>query len=184
MSLTSQVSSALVRIGTEFKTVYGQIGSLAALTTTNKSTVVAAINEVKAAIGSGGSITADSITDATVTGKALVRATDAANARSTLGVYSTSQTDSAISTATSNLVNSAPSTMDTLKELSDALGADPNFATTMSTALGNRVRVDTASQGLTGTQQQNARTNIDVYGTSEVGSPTTDFVAVFNSALL
>lgn len=37
------------------------------------------------------------------------------------------------------LVNSAPETLDTLKELSTALGDDPNFATTMATALGNKV---------------------------------------------
>ena len=37
------------------------------------------------------------------------------------------------------IVNSAPETLDTLKELSTALGDDPNFATTMTTALGNKV---------------------------------------------
>ena len=37
------------------------------------------------------------------------------------------------------LVNSAPAALDTLKELSTALGDDPNFATTMATALGNKV---------------------------------------------
>jgi hypothetical protein len=34
------------------------------------------------------------------------------------------------------LVNSAPATLDTLKELADALGDDANFATTMTTQLG------------------------------------------------
>lgn len=38
-----------------------------------------------------------------------------------------------------SLVDSAPETLDTLKELSTALGDDPNFATTMTTALGNKV---------------------------------------------
>jgi len=33
------------------------------------------------------------------------------------------------------LVNSSPSTLDTLKELADALGDDPNFATTVTNAL-------------------------------------------------
>lgn len=40
-----------------------------------------------------------------------------------------------VSSATAALVNSAPSTLDTLKELSDALGADPNFATTITNSL-------------------------------------------------
>lgn len=40
------------------------------------------------------------------------------------------------------LVNSAPSTLNTLKELSDALAADPNFATTITTALGLKAPID------------------------------------------
>jgi hypothetical protein len=82
------------------------------------------------------------------------------------------------------LVASAPGTLDTLDELAAALGDDASFATTTATALGNRVRVDTAAQGLNGTQQSNARTNIDVYSKSEIGSPTTDFVATFEAALV
>lgn len=38
----------------------------------------------------------------------------------------------------SGLVNSAPETLDTLKELSDALGNDPNFATTVANQIGNK----------------------------------------------
>ena len=38
-----------------------------------------------------------------------------------------------------SLVDSAPETLDTLKELSTALGNDANFATTMTTTLGNKV---------------------------------------------
>lgn len=37
------------------------------------------------------------------------------------------------------LVNSSPATLDTLSELATALGNDPNFATTITTALGNRL---------------------------------------------
>lgn len=82
-----------------------------------------------------------------------------------------------------DLIGAAPAALDTLKELADALGDDPAFATTMTTALGNRVRVDTAAQGLTTTQQANARTNIDVYSKAEIGDPTTDFVATFVAGL-
>ncbi len=48
-------------------------------------------------------------------------------------------TSSDVADAVADLVNSAPETLDTLKELADALGDDPNFATTMTTALGNKV---------------------------------------------
>ena len=60
---------------------------------------------------------------------------------------------------------------------------DASFAATINTALGNRVRVDTASQGLTTTQQANARANINAYGPVELGDPTVDYLAIFNSGL-
>lgn len=44
-----------------------------------------------------------------------------------------------VKTAISNLVNSAPSTLDTLKEIATALGNDANFATTMTNNLAKKV---------------------------------------------
>ena len=51
MSLTTRVGDLATRIGTEFKTVYSRIGSLASLTTTDKTNLVAAINEVRSTAG-------------------------------------------------------------------------------------------------------------------------------------
>ena len=65
-----------------------------------------------------------------------------------------------VQTAVSDLVDSSPAALDTLNELAAALGDDANFSTTVNTALGNRVRVDTATQGLTDQEKLNARTNI------------------------
>lgn len=48
--------------------------------------------------------------------------------------YTSSQVDSAISA----IVDSAPSTLNTLNELAAALGNDANYAATISTALGNK----------------------------------------------
>ncbi|ACM36677.1 MULTISPECIES: hypothetical protein [Rhizobium/Agrobacterium group] len=67
-----------------------------------------------------------------------------------------------ISAAIAALVNSSPAALDTLNELATALGNDPNFATTMTTSLGNRLRVDTAAQGLTADQKANGRANLDI----------------------
>jgi hypothetical protein len=44
-----------------------------------------------------------------------------------------------VDTSISNLVASAPATLNTLNELALALGSDANFATTVSTSIGNRV---------------------------------------------
>jgi microcystin-dependent protein len=49
-----------------------------------------------------------------------------------------SQVSTKVNTAVSNLVNNAPGTLDTLKELADALGNDRNYATTITTALGTK----------------------------------------------
>lgn len=46
---------------------------------------------------------------------------------------------SSVTTAIANLVDAAPTTLDTLNELAAALGDDPNFATTISTSIGTRV---------------------------------------------
>lgn len=42
-------------------------------------------------------------------------------------------------TKIASMVGSAPETLDTLKELADALGNDPNFATTIATQIGGKV---------------------------------------------
>ncbi len=64
--------------------------------------------------------------------------------------------------AITDLVDGAPGVLDTLNELAAALGDDASFSTTVTTALGNRLRVDTNAQGLNGTQQQNALTNLGI----------------------
>lgn len=55
---------------------------------------------------------------------------------------------SQIATAVANLVNSSPSTLDTLKELADALGDNPNFATTVTNALATKASL-TGAETLT-----------------------------------
>ena len=77
-----------------------------------------------------------------------------------------------VSTAVANLVASAPADLDTLNELAAALNNDDEFSTTVTTSLGNRVRIDTANQGLDATQKSNARTNI---GAQVAGSYLTSF---------
>lgn len=84
-------------------------------------------------------------------------------------------TEAYVGTAISNLVASSPAALDTLNELAAALGNDASFSTTVSTALGNRLRIDTASQGLNSTQQSNGRTNLGL-GTAAL-SATGDFAA-------
>jgi len=74
--------------------------------------------------------------------------------------------DNAASTAAANLIDSAPGTLDTLNELAAALGDDPNFATTVSTALGNKQPIDadlTAIAALAGTSGFLKKTAADTW---------------------
>lgn len=72
-----------------------------------------------------------------------------------------------VQTAVSNLVNSAPAALNTLKELSDALGADANYATTISTALG--LKAPLASPTFSGTVSLPSTTSIGTVSSTEIG---------------
>lgn len=277
MSLASQLANLATRVGTEFKSVRSNMGSLTSLGTTEKGSLVGAINEIRATVAAGGTFTTDAITDMSAIGKSVAKATTAAAARTAIGAGTGNSnlavgplsTDakpgnyvptwaevtskpaviaagadqatarSAIGAGTSNLalgttastakagnyvptwaevtskpaviasgadqaaartaigaqsaadvdakiaalVNGAGTTLDTLKELADALGGDANFAATMTTALGNRLRVD-AAQTLTETQRGFGRSNLDVYSKTEIGDPENNLVAVFEAALV
>ena len=163
-TLQARITDLATRMATECKSLRTLINTnasdLSALTTTQKGSLVAAINELKSAIdGVGSSIT---ISDSTT---------------STTQVWSSSKVASAIQTAKDELTSGAASALDTLAELAAALGNDANFASTVTTALGYRLRYDSA-QTLTSQQKTQACANLGV------GEPDTDFVSTFNSGLL
>ncbi len=74
----------------------------------------------------------------------------------------------AIKTAVDDLINGSGAALDTLKELADALGNDPEFATTVGNALGVRVRVD-AAQTFSLAEKAQGRSNLDALGTVDKG---------------
>jgi len=70
----------------------------------------------------------------------------------------------AIDTAISNLVSGAPTALDTLNELAAALGDDAAFSTTITTALGNRLKFD-SSQALSSAEKTQVLTNLGITST-------------------
>jgi len=92
---------------------------------------------------------------------ATTAATQSASDNSTK-VATTAYVTTAVAAGVSDLVGGAGSALDTLNELAAALGDDANFATTTSTALTNRLRVDVNNQSLNATQKTNALTNLGV----------------------
>lgn len=161
-TLSERIISLATAIGTDVKTLTANQGSLSSLSTTAKTSLVAAINEIYAALSGAGAV----INDAAGDGDSTV--TWSANK-----IYDT--IEAAKLAVKNDLVNGASAALDTLSELAAALGDDPNFATTIATNLGNRVRYD-AAQTLTSGQKTQACENIGV------GEPDTNFVITYNTA--
>jgi len=63
---------------------------------------------------------------------------------SQIGAYTIAETNTAISTAITNLIDGAPAALDTLNELAAALADDANFAGTVTTALSGKEPTITA----------------------------------------
>lgn len=169
-TLATRISDLATRIATEVKAlrtlINGNAADLTALTTSAKTNLVAALNEVRALAASAGGA---SINDGATAGGTT---------------WSSTKISSQITTQVNALLGaSTPAALDTLDELANALGDDANFAGTMTTALANRVRYD-AAQTLTAPQKAQAKSNIDAYGNLEIGNPDTDFVTVFNTGLV
>jgi formate-dependent phosphoribosylglycinamide formyltransferase (GAR transformylase) len=164
MSLQVVIANLATRVATECKSlrtlINGNAADLTALTTTAKGNLVVAVNELKAAITALGTpaVINDSATNGTQT-------------------WSSTKVNASITSALNAAIAGAPAALDTLNELALAIGNDASFASTMTVALGNRVRFD-AVQTLTTPQQLQACTNIGV------GDPETNFVTTFNAGLV
>lgn len=175
MSLELKIVALTQAIGADVKALKAADGDLSALTTTAKTNLVAAINELKAALGSAGATINDTAGngDTTVTWSADK-------------IFAT--IEAAKTAVTNSLVNGSAAALDTLSELAAALGNDPSFATTIATGLANRVRYD-AVQTLTSPQKTQARDNIGAAAASDlstlttaVGSTERDFAADYTTA--
>ena len=80
-------------------------------------------------------------------------------------------TTSYVDNKVANLVSSAPETLDTLNELADALGNDPNFATTMATQIGNKANSsDVYTKSETDNLLSNKVSTVDLATVATTGS--------------
>lgn len=215
MSLQTRINDLITAIGTDIKQLRiwitgSSTGNLTGLTTTDKTNLVAAINEVKAgAVGAS---------DASTTVKGIIEiatlaevgtGTDAVRAVTPQGVK---QETDAVKAAI--LGAGVPAALDTLDELAAALGDDANFAATVTTSLSNKQPLDsdlTAIAALVSAANKlpyatgagtwamtdlttfgrslindadaaEARTTLSVYSQAELGNPDTDLAALYAAA--
>ena len=120
MSLLTRITALINSIVTDIKDVYAKIGNLSSLQTTTKSSLVGAINEIKA---SGGLQINDSTPSASTT-------------------FSGTAIDIKIATAKTEVKNeilgSASAAYDTLQEIQAQMEADDTAAASLTTAVGQR----------------------------------------------
>lgn len=167
-TLETRLVALVNAIGADIKALKAADGDLTALSTTAKSNLVAAINEVYIIA---------------TTGSTLIN--DAASLTTLDKTWSVKHISDSILQAKNDLrtelTNGASAALDTFGELAAALTADESTATVLATAVANRVRFD-ASQTLTLSQKLQARQNIDAVGTLDIGNPDADLLAAYTAA--
>lgn len=175
-TLQVRLSDLATRISTEVKALRtllnGNASDNAALITTSKTNLVAAINEVKAQANSLAASGGATINDA--------------SGASTTQTYSVTKILTSISEAKAavkaEILGGAGAAFDTLKELEDALAGSAGELTALTTALGNRLRFD-AAQALTAPQKVQANANLGSAALADTGNLDTNLVAVFEAGL-
>jgi len=166
MSLQVRIESLVLRLAAEFKTIYGQVGTLANLSTTDKTNLVSSINELRSQISVLAGITV----------------IDDANSAATATTFSASKITGLLDALKADLLGGADAAFDTLKELQTAILSDESGISALLSAVDKRVRFD-AAQSLTAPEQTQARQNIGAIAAAAVGDPETNYVAVFETAL-
>jgi hypothetical protein len=166
MSLETRTTALAQAVGTALKTIKADIGNRMALTTTQKGSLVLAINELKALVDAGGGEGAG-IDDSAGSG-----ATDVTWSADKLVAEFQTVVDGVVDT----IVNGAPDAYDTLLEISDYLSNNDTALANLLAAVNHKVDYS-QSQTLTTGQKLQACENIGV------GDPEVDLVAVFNTAL-
>lgn len=164
MSLQAQITNLAVRVGTECKAIRVAMGDKTSLATVDKTSLVAAINELVGLVASATEIN------------------DAAGAGVLDQTWSADKINSSLLALKSEIIDGAPAAYDTLIELATALQGAGADIEGILTALGNRVRFD-AAQALTAPQQAQARTNIGAVAAADIGDYNSDFVATFEAAI-
>lgn len=186
MSLETNLRNFATRVATANKAlrtlINGNMADLSALTTTDKSNLVAAINEIK---GSSGVAINDGLT-------------------STTSTWSSTKTVAEIAARQAALIDAAPGALDTLNELAAAMNDDPNFATTVMGLLSQKAPIShshtsgdlpaasatvsgisehaTLPEAVAGTDTARVITVAILRGIT--GNPETDLVAVFDAGLV
>ncbi len=135
MTQQTNIAAAFLRVASAINTIAGRVGLLSSLSTTDKTNLVAAINEVKGLIPDAAAVIDDA---ATATGK----------------TWSSTKIQSQINTALQSLLGGADGSSDSLKELADQIAA--------LAQADNGLLSFSQGQALTASQQLQGCTNLGI----------------------
>lgn len=151
-TMIKNLSAAFTAAGVDVKGLLAKIGDLGTLTTTQRASLVGALNELKTGID------------------AAVKIDDAKTQAGT--TWSSTKINSAINAAISALVSGAPEALDTIKEVADAINTNKDAITALQQIAAGHVKFD-AAQTLSDTQKQQARENIDAVSAAQLAATDT-----------
>ena len=160
MTFIERINLLIDEIGKTFKEIRQSIGEKGNLKTLNKTSLVAAINELSEKPSS--SLVLDD------------------GSMSSSSVYSSEKVESLISDTKGNIISQiigeADEAYNTLKEVSDYISSDKSGAALMAEQIGKRLKIDEVQQ-----LSQEQRTNVET--TLNIGNTDTDFVTKFKEAM-
>lgn len=159
MTIQSELENAFNAVGLDVKQlrswVNGEANNLTGLTTTDKSNLVAAVNELVTAVGN-----VPAISDGTISAST---------------VWSSTKIDATITSAINSLLDGAPGALDTINELAEALNDNPSVITSILDAQAKRVAVN-STQSFTAAEKLTGCTNLGI------GDPATNFLSIYTTA--
>jgi hypothetical protein len=187
------VTAESTALALELANLQQTVTNLAAYLNTQLTEINEAINSVEVTAGQVSGLTAF-IRDTTLSGLALDNGSPIAEGSTILQAAGRLQrqindlatalagVDLEVDTKIAALVASSPATLDTLKELADALGQDPNFATTVTNALA--AKFDKAGGALTGPLSFAAPVSVASAATTNIGAATSNLVTITGAATI
>jgi hypothetical protein len=172
-ALAAAMGDVVTTIGTEIAAVETKQGDLAQLSTNVKTSLVAALNELDTDIAAVSSALAAVIDD---------------NVQSAAKAWSSNKTKAMIDAAISDLIDGAPGTLNTLKELANELTSGTGVVSGIMAILAKVLRVDQA-QSFSPAEQEQGRSNIGAESVANVNAyklvvgdvDSANFVAIFRS---
>jgi capsid protein len=166
MSLASKIHALVQNVAAEFSAIRRDLGNPQNLSTANKTSLVDAINELRALIQATPGLTVIDDSNVSATGTTF----------SAMGVMAR------LDQLKSDLLGGADAAFDTFREFQEQLTSDHSGFVALLQALDVRLRLD-GEQALSEGAQAQGRRNLGAVASADIGDTDLDLVSLFREAL-